>query len=230
MAKNWMAYEAAQVIYGENIEDIKDVGSRYPLFTRTVSMLNSEYVLDLLSAIPKVTARVIETGLTNGVVEDAEEEKETTKKEDKPVTKKAEKKEEKKETKKKASKKDETAEGDYESMNNTDLYQLCCERGVSGKLKSRKKSELVRVLKESDAGKYDSVEDTDDDWEDDEEETTTNPYDGKSAKELFNMCKERGIKVKTKQKADEYIKLLIEDDEAEAEVEEDEDEDDDWEI
>ena len=62
MAKNWMAYEAAEAIMGNNVEEIAEVGSRYPLFTRTVAMANSDYVLDMLKALPKVTARVIETG------------------------------------------------------------------------------------------------------------------------------------------------------------------------
>ena len=83
MAKNWMAYEAAEAIMGNNVEEIAEIGSRYPLFTRTVAMANSEYVLDLLKALPKVTARVIETGLKdiNDVeteveeVEEVEEEK-----------------------------------------------------------------------------------------------------------------------------------------------------------
>jgi hypothetical protein len=69
-----MAYEAAEAIMGNNVEEVAEVGSRYPLFTRTVSMANSEYVLDILKAIPKVTARVVETGLKD--IDDVETEAE----------------------------------------------------------------------------------------------------------------------------------------------------------
>ena len=85
MAKNWMAYEAAEAIMGNNVEEIAEVGSRYPLFTRTVAMANSDYVLDLLKALPKVTARVIETGLKdiNDVETEVEEIEEEVQEEEK---------------------------------------------------------------------------------------------------------------------------------------------------
>lgn len=44
----------------------------------------------------------------------------------------------------------------------------------------------------------------------------SNPYEGKSAKELFNLCKERKIDVEAKQPAEVYIKALLKDDEAKA--------------
>ena len=121
---------------------------------------------------------------------------------------------------------EETEEGadDYESMTSTALYKLCCERGISSKCKKRDKKTLIAVLKENDA-----AQDAEDDWED-EEEQETDPYAGKNARELFDMCKERGIKAKSKQKADVYVKLLKKADEAEAADDEDEDDDDEWEI
>lgn len=220
MAKNWMAYEAAEAIMGNNVEEIAEVGSRYPLFTRTVSMANSEYVIDLLKAIPKVTARVIETGLKDiddveTEVEEMEEEK-APKKETKAAGKTKQKKEEADE--------DDT-EDDYENMTSKALYKLCCDRGISSQCKKRDKASLIAVLKANDGA---AGEDEADDWgEEDEEET--DPYAGKSAKELFKMCTDRGIKTKPKQSADAYVKLLKKADEAEAETEDEED-DDDWEI
>ena len=50
-------------------------------------------------------------------------------------------------------------------------------------------------------------------------------YSGKSAKELYDMCKEAGLKVKPKQTKEVYIEALKS---AENEVEEDDD--DDWEV
>ena len=34
MATNWSAYEAAKEIMGNNKENIAEIGSRFPLFTR----------------------------------------------------------------------------------------------------------------------------------------------------------------------------------------------------
>ena len=233
MAKNWMAYEAAEAIMGNNVEEIAEVGSRYPLFTRTVAMANSDYVLDLLKALPKVTARVIETGLkdiddveteteevTEAVEEEQEKETKAPKKEAKAAGKAKAKKEEAEE--------EDTEENDYENMTSKALYKLCCDRGISSQCKKRDKASLIAVLKANDEGA--TGEDEADDWaEEDEEET--DPYAGKSAKELFKMCSDRGIKTKPKQSADAYVKLLKKADEEETETEDEEDdEDDDWEI
>ena len=219
-----MAYEAAEAIMGNNVEEIAEVGSRYPLFTRTVSMANSEYVLDLLKAIPKVIARVVETGLKDiddveTEVEEMEEEAQEKEKAPKKETKAAGK------TKQKKEEENEVDEDDYENMTSKALYKLCCDRGISSQCKKRDKASLIDVLKANDEGA--AKEDEADDWDEEEE---TDPYAGKSAKELFKMCSDRGIKTKPKQSADAYVKLLKKADEAEAETEDEEDDDDDWEI
>lgn len=252
MATNWNAYEAAKEIYGNNKENITEIGSRYPLFTRTVSMANSEYLLDILKAIPKVTARVVETGLKDmEVSEDAEETKEEKKA--KKVTPKSKQPVEDEDDWDADTEEDET-DNDYDSMTAKELYALCCKRGISSLCKSRSKSALIELLTKLDNGEIEPKsskggkkadtkktekkaapkveEDTEEeDWgeEDDEE---TDPYAGKTAMELFKMCKERGLKVKPKQKADAYVKLLKADDETSDSEDdsEEEDEDDDWEI
>lgn len=231
MAKNYSAYEAAKVLMGNNVEEISEVGSRYPLFTRTVSMANSEYLLDILKALPKVTARVVETGLkdldSDTDIEDTEQEetKETK------TNKKAEKKESKVKPKSKQfvegddEDEEESEDDDYENMTSKELYKLCCDRGISSKCKDRKKSTLIELLKANDAGED---EEESDDWGEEEEETK-DQYEGKTAKELYKMCCDRGIKAKTKQTAEAYVKLLKQADAQGAESEE-EDDDDDWEI
>lgn len=234
MAVNWSAYEAAKEIYGENRENIADIGSRFPLFTRTVSMANSEFLLDILAALPKVTARVVETGLkdleSNGETEEdvvEEEPKKENKKAGKP--KKAEKEEAEDDWTEEDEEETNTEESnDYESMTAKELYALCCQRGISSKCKDRKKTTLIKLLKETDGASETASED---DWEDEEEapkKPEKDPYKGKTAKELYMMCKERGIAAKSKKEAEEYAKLLKKADEA-AQDEEQED-DDDWEI
>lgn len=230
MAKNWTAYEAAkEIVEGKNKENICEIGSRYPMLTREVAVAGDK-ILVILKALPKVTARVLETGLKDGVEmnepEEAEEE-----------TKESETEEE---------------DFDYTDMTAANLYKMCCARGISSKCKSRKKDALIELLEKFDRGELDEeepkketkkakatskksakkaepVEEEEDDW-DTEDEEESDPYEGKTAKELFNMCTERGIKTKPKQKADAYVKLLKKAD-AESEAEEaEDDEDDDWEI
>lgn len=228
MAKNWTAYEAAkEIIEGKDKENICEIGSRYPMLTREVAVAGDK-ILVILKALPKVTARVLETGLKDGVEVETEVEEET----------------------KEIETEVEDDELDYTDMTGANLYKLCCARGISSKCKSRKKDALIELLEKFDRGELDEeeskkeakkaskgkakkaepvVEEDEDDWdtEDDEEK---DPYEGKTAKELFNMCTERGIKTKPKQKADAYVKLLKKAD-AESEAEEaEDDEDDDWEI
>ena len=240
MARNWSAYEAAKEIYGENKENIAEIGSRFPLFARTIAILNNDYVLDILKAIPKVTARVVETGLKEmeaGVDTDTEDVTEEA-----PVkTKKA-----------KTEPQDDTeSETTYESMTSKELYALCCKRGISSKCKSRSKDALIELLNKFDAGELEDEpkaktgkkaksakkaepveEDTeDDDWEDDDEEQEEkDAYAGKTARELFAMCKERGLKTKPRQSAESYAKLLKADDMASDSDDEEDDDDDEWEI
>ena len=253
MAKNWNAYEAAKELYGTNKENIEEIGSRYPLFTRTVAMANNPYLLDLLSAIPKVTARVVETGLKtnedNDIV-DAEAEDVTEVQAEKSETKKASVKKTKEEP-------DESGD-DYESMSAKDLYALCCKRGISSMCKSRKKDALIELLEKLDNGeiepakkkatakaepkkatksakKEEPEEAEDDDWGDEDEEES-DPYVGKPAKELYKMCVDRCIKTQPKQKPEKYAELLKKADaeakEADSEDWEDEEaeDDDEWEI
>lgn len=253
MAKNWSAYEAAKELYGTNKENIEEIGSRYPLFTRTVAMANNPFVLDLLSAIPKVTARVVETGLKanqEDIVDAEAEEVETEVQEEKSETKKSSAKKTKEEQ-------DESGE-DYESMSAKDLYALCCKRGISSMCKSRKKDALIELLEKLDNGeiepakkkatakaepkkatkpakKEESEEAEDEDWGDEDEEES-DPYAGKPAKELYKMCVDRGIKTQPKQKPEKYAELLKKAD-AEAKETDSEDweneeaeDDDEWEI
>lgn len=228
MAKNWTAYEAAkEIIDGKNKENICEIGSRYPMLTREVAVAGDK-ILVILKALPKVTARVLETGLKDGVEVETEAEEET----------------------KEAETESEDEDFDYTDMTAANLYKMCCARGISSKCKSRKKDALIELLEKFDRGELDEeeskketkkaskgkakkaepvVEEDEDDW-DTEDEEESDPYEGKTAMELFKMCKERGIKTKPKQKADAYVKLLkAADAESEAEEAED-DEDDDWEI
>ena len=235
MAINWSAYDAAKVVIeGKDVANIQDIGSRFPLFSRAV-MAAGEGVLPLLAALKDYTARKFEMNMkTAGEdVEDAEEVAEE--KEEKPEKKapakrgrkKAEPVEEEPEEDVDEEEDSDGDEVDYESMTGKALYALCCERGLSSKCKKRDKASLIAVLKAAD-GENTSADD-DEDW-DEEEEEETDPYEGKKAKDLYLMCKKRGIKCKTGMAADAYVKLLKKADAEEAETDEEEDDDDEWEV
>lgn len=234
MAINWSAYDAAKVVIeGKDVANIQDIGSRFPLFSRAV-MAAGEGALPLLAALKDYTARKFEMNMKS-VVEGAENEEEAEEDEKlvKPEKKAPEKKGRKKAEPVKEEPEDdvdeeETFDGDevdYESMTGKALYALCCERGLSSKCKKRDKASLIAVLKAAD-GENTSADD-DEDW--DEEEEETDPYEGKKAKDLYLMCKKRGIKCKTGMAADAYVKLLKKADAEEAETDE-EDDDDEWEV
>lgn len=223
MAKNWTAYEAAKELYGTDVQAITEIGSRFPVFTRTVSMENSEYLLDILKAIPKVTARMVETGLRGAEAEEPETEEEA--KDEPKKTEKAKKAEPKEEPET-----EEPEETEYDSMTTKALYKLCCERGISSQCKKRDKASLIKVLKANEGKAEESEETEDDSWDEEPEEPKKDPYAGKKARELFNMCKDRGIKAEQRKPADYYVKLLKKADEAEAEEPETDNEDDEWDI
>ena len=220
MAKNWLAYEVVEALYnGTDKEVLSEIGSRYPLLTRTACLENSDYLLDILKALPKVTARVVETGLKEleGEVEAGETEVEEAPKKETKETKA---------TKKVEADEEEESESDYSSMTSGELYKECCARGISSLCKSRSKSALIELLEKFDAGEIEATKgkkkekseepkqnkakatkkaepiEEDDDWDDEEEEEEADPYKGKTAKELYKMCTDRGIKTKPKQSAD----------------------------
>lgn len=77
----------------------------------------------------------------------------------------------------------------------------------------------------------DDEDEDDDDWNDEDSGDDTPDYSEMSAKELFKLCKERGIDVKPKKPERFYIKQLEEYDQAQDDWgdEDDYDDDDEWE-
>lgn len=125
----------------------------------------------------------------------------------------------------KAEKKAEPADTDdaeddgLEGKTTKELYQMCVDAGIKVPKYGKNKAFYIAALQ------GDSAEDTDGDEADDEAED--DPYTGKTAKELFELCKKRGIKAAPKKKADVYIELLKKADADEAEADDDDWDDDD---
>lgn len=86
------------------------------------------------------------------------------------------------------------------------------------------KGSQKKVTKKVEEEDYDDDDDYDEDMEDEEEDEGVS-YEDMTPKELFDMCKERGIKAQPKKPAKFYIRLLEEADKAEDDWgDEDEDE------
>lgn len=130
-------------------------------------------------------------------------------------------------TKKKSSKREEEEETqDYSEMSPKELYNLCEDRGIEAEPKM-KSSYYIKLLEEYDEDEnfsknMNEPEDADE-WG---EEESDNDYSTMSAKELYNLCKERDIEALPKKPEKYYIKLLEENDQAHDDWEENED---DWE-
>lgn len=113
---------------------------------------------------------------------------------------------------------EDTGDVDLESKTTKELYQMCIDAGIQVPKYGKNKAFYIEALQ---AGGAEAPA-----AEPEDEAEAEDEYAGKTAKELFELCKKRGIKVKPKQKADVYIDLLKKADE-EAAAEE-VDEEDDW--
>lgn len=114
-----------------------------------------------------------------------------------------------------------------EDMSVKELIALCDSRGIKVVKAGRNKQYYIdKILKEDAAeANTEEAEAEEEIWED---EVTTDPYEGKTAKELHAMCKERGIKADIRKPAAFYLGLLKKDDEKKAAEAEELIDGDDW--
>ncbi len=203
MAKNYTIKEAVEVIVaGEDLEAITDLGRRYPVLTAKVAALGAiagEKFVEFMGYMPEyLTANKVNTVIKNGIQESEGSEDDADE-----------------ETTEDGGSDDAGEDGkDYESMSVKVLWDVLGKAGKRKLAKSTKKADLVAACKAMDASE--GVEE-DTEAEDDAEETEANPYEGKSAMDLFKECKKRGIKAAPKKPAKFYADLLTKADEAEAE-------------
>lgn len=212
MAKNYTFNEAVKIIAkGTDLEAITDIGRRYPVLAHKIAVVTAkagEEFVDLMGYMPDyLTANKVNTAIKAGITEsgsdeDAEDtEAEATEDAGEDAT-------------------EATAQWD-ESMSAKQLWDILGKAGKRKLAKSTKKADLVEACKQA-FGAATEAEAEDD-------ATEANPYEGKSAMELFKECKARKIKAAPKKPAKFYADLLIKDDAAKAEATEAEsEEDDDW--
>lgn len=207
MAKNYTIKEAVEIVVeGKDLEQIMDIGKRYPLLAVKIAAIGAkagDEFVDFMQNFPDhVTANKINTVIKNGLQEsDADDSDDNEDADETPKAKIAK-------PAKKAPVDEEEGAGEYESMTGNALVELCKERGIWKTLKDKKKAGMIAALEEYDANGGESDEE--------EAEESGNPYEGKSAMELFKECKKRGIKAAPKKPAKVYADMLMKADAAEA--------------
>lgn len=215
MAKNYTFAEAVKIINaGTDMESITDIGRRYPTLLHKVTKVAAkagEDFVDLMSYMPDyLTANKVNTALKNAVGGNTDAEDT-----DAEATNEAEAVEE--------NAAEETVAWN-ESMSAKQLWDILGKAGKRKLAKSTKKADLIEACKQA-FGATAEADEAEDEVEADEA-TEANPYEGKSAMELFKECKKRGIKAAAKKPAKFYADLLIK---ADAEAAEATDaESDDW--
>lgn len=246
MAKNYSIAEAVQIIAeNEDKASITDLGKRYPLLTNKiarVAVLAGDEFVDFASYLPEhVSANKVNKAIKDAedaaeVDEDVEEEEADEDEEEEVEEEEAPKKKSKKAAKSK--KKEEVEEdedddeeaSDYDNMSNKELWALLGE--VGGRKKCReefgdtKTADMIKYFKKYYPNGVDAEQ------PEEAEEEASDEYAGKSAVELYKMCKTRKIKAEQKKPAKYYVELLKKADAAAAKskkkAEEAEDEGDDW--
>ena len=205
MAKNYTIKEAVEVIVaGKDLEAITDLGRRYPVLIAKVAALGAiagEKFVEFMGYMPEyLTANKVNTAIKNGIQESDGSDEETTEETTEDDG---------------ADDADDTEEGkDYDSMSAKVLWDILGKAGKRKLAKSTKKADLVVACKAMDSNE-DAEEDTESEY--DAEETEANPYEGKSAMDLFKECKKRGIKAASKKPAKFYADLLTKADEDDTE-------------
>lgn len=213
MAQNWNVKQAMEAINNGQKENLQDIGRRFPLATVTLAKIdyNGAGIKTLFDAFPDYfTMRKLEQALKGEAQQDDEAETNDT-----PDA-----------TTEDAEEEAEAGGTEYDKMNRKQLRDLI--RNAGGEKKCReefgwaKREQMLAYIE-----KY-GLEGTANDEDDaEEEEENTDPYEGKTAVELFKECKKRKIKVEPKKPAKEYADLLRKDDAKNAAAPEEED-DEDW--
>lgn len=205
MARNFTMTEAVTIISeGKDAAAIAELGKRFPILTAKiakVAAVGGEDFVDLMSFMPEhLTANKVNNIIKSTMLnadEDAEDEDE-----DEEVEKPAKPAKGSKKTGKATVDEDDTDEeegSDYDSMTSKDLKAECRKRGIFKTLEDTTKPGMIAALKANDEGT---------DAEDEEEDTDEDEYAGKTAKELFAMCRKAGVSVKPGKSTKFYIDAL----------------------
>lgn len=235
MARNYTIAEAVQIIVeGQDKESMADLGKRYPLLSQMVAKVGAKSGADfveLMSFMPEhLSANKVNSNIKK--VLEAVEDVEDDDVEDKKPVKKATKAGRPKKVQDDDEDEDDDVEEesgsyDYDSMNNAKMYKLLGELGKRKDCKEKygdlSHDSMLKYLK-----KYGPKSNASGEADDDDAEEAADDYEGKSAVELYKLCKSRKIKAEQKKPAKYYIGLLKKADEEAAEAEDTDADDDEW--
>lgn len=222
MAKNYTFAEAVAIINeGKDLEAITDIGRRYPILMHKVTAVTAvagKAFVDLMSFMPDyLTTNKVNTAMKAAVGESEATEATEADDEIQEPKKMAE-----------ATEEDEASAGtDYENMSAKQMWDLLGKAGKRKLAKSTKKADLIEACKQAFGEGATTEDEAEAETEETEAQTEANPYDGKSAMELFKECKKRGIKAAPKKPAKFYADLLVKND-AEATEDNTESNEDEW--
>lgn len=219
MAKNYTFNEAVKIIAkGTDLEAITDIGRRYPVLAHKIAVVTAkagEEFIDLMGYMPDyLTANKVNTAIKAGITESGSDDEDAEDTEAEATTEDAGE-----------DATEATAQWD-ESMSAKQLWDILGKAGKRKLAKSTKKADLVEACKQA-FGAATEAEAEAEDAEAEDDATEANPYEGKSAMELFKECKARKIKAAPKKPAKFYADLLIKDDAEQVKAANDE-ADDDW--
>lgn len=192
MAKNYTLAEAAKIIAeGKDLAAIAELGKRFSLLTvslASITALAGDNFTSFVSKFPEnITANKVNGWLKNAA-DVSEDESEDEDEEDTDAASEDVEEDE------------DEGEKDLDSMTTKELKALARKMKVFKNAKSSKKEDLIAAIQAANGSA---------DADEEDEEESTNPYEGKSAMELFKECKERGIKAAPKKPAKFYVDLLL---------------------
>lgn len=201
MAKNYTFAEAVAIINeGKDLETIADIGRRYPVLlhkvTKVATLAGADFV-DLMGFMPDyLTANKVNTALkaavSGAVSDDADADADAEDEDETP----------------KAPEVASAPETEWnENMSAKQLWDILGKAGKRKLAKSTKKADLVEACKQAFGTPAAPAEEDEDEAE--EAAGETNPYEGKSAMDLFKECKKRGIKAASRKPAKYYADLLL---------------------
>lgn len=218
MAKNYTFNEAVAIIAaGKDLEAITDIGRRYPVLAHKIAVVAAkagEEFVDLMGYMPDyLSANKVNTAIKASITESGSDDAEDT--EDKATE---------------ATTEDETeatVQWD-ENMSAKQLWDILGKAGKRKLAKSTKKADIIEACKQAFGAATEAEAENTEAEDDADDATEANPYEGKSAMELFKECKARKIKAAPKKPAKYYVDLLVKDDAAKAEATEAKSDDEDW--
>lgn len=199
--KNWTVKEAVETIrVGKDADGIKEIAKYFPMFFRAVCMNDIDAFAAGMGS-DKFTVRRVEQGyaaLATEGVDDTEEENTSG------ATEATE----------------DAGDEDLSAMSTKELMKLCDKKGIKVPHYGKNKQFYLDALQNAGGEEAEAEDDA-------TEEASDDPYEGKSAMELYKLAKKRGLKVEPKKKAAVYAEALRKAD-AEAGQVEDNAEDEGW--